>query len=43
LQGRGHDRQVEEFWDGLVGFVVGTIHIHPALLEQRLEDAEILT
>src|SRR5215468_6822677 len=25
-----------------MGFVVGTVHIHPALLEQRLEDAEIL-
>ena len=25
-----------------MGFVVGAIHIHPALLEQRLEDTEIL-
>src|SRR4029450_1851716 len=25
-----------------MGFVVGAIHIHPTLLEQRLEDVEIL-
>jgi hypothetical protein len=25
-----------------MGYVVGAIYIHPALLEQRLEDAEIL-
>src|SRR5215831_9549036 len=25
-----------------MGFVIGAIHIHPPLLEQRLEDAEIL-
>jgi hypothetical protein len=42
LQGRGHDRQLEGVWDGFMGFVVGAIYVHPALLEQRLEDTEIL-